>query len=175
MTCPAPDAPKVRKRPTSRVIVLDPRDRILLFRANLGFSLEPDRIPDARGFWALPGGGIERGESPEDAARRELAEETGLTPGGDMPLVATRDVTYAWKGGLVRTIEHIFFTRSRSSLLDTSGWKDGDRYWMRDLGWWTLTNLAQTNDIVRPPRLAGLAFSLSRGEIPEVPIVLPER
>jgi 8-oxo-dGTP diphosphatase len=29
--------------------------------------------------WCLPGGGVQRGESPETAARRELVEEIGLT------------------------------------------------------------------------------------------------
>jgi 8-oxo-dGTP diphosphatase len=47
------------------------RGRVLLTR----FSLPGH--PDA-GRWTLPGGRVEWGESAEDAARRELAEETGL-------------------------------------------------------------------------------------------------
>jgi ADP-ribose pyrophosphatase YjhB (NUDIX family) len=42
--------------------------------------VERGRAP-ARGQFAFPGGRLEQGESPEEAARRELFEETGLVAG----------------------------------------------------------------------------------------------
>ncbi|WBW96941.1 NUDIX hydrolase [Oceanirhabdus sp. W0125-5] len=36
------------------------------------------RIPEKSGYWQPPCGGVNKGESPIDAARRELFEETGI-------------------------------------------------------------------------------------------------
>ncbi len=44
------------------------------------------RYPHDRYSWEIPEGGSNPGESPEDAARRELSEETGLTAGRLEPL-----------------------------------------------------------------------------------------
>lgn len=67
-----------------------------LFLVSAGVYLERDgkilileRAAGAMiGFWSLPSGLLEAGESPEDGARRELFEESGLRPTGPLTLVA---------------------------------------------------------------------------------------
>jgi 8-oxo-dGTP diphosphatase len=41
--------------------------------------------PSYRAGWHFPGGGVRRGETPDTAARRELAEEVGLTASALLP------------------------------------------------------------------------------------------
>lgn len=49
------------------------------------------------GSWSTPGGHLEFGESPEDCARRECVEETGVTM-GPARLVAVTDDHYPESG-----------------------------------------------------------------------------
>jgi 8-oxo-dGTP pyrophosphatase MutT (NUDIX family) len=42
---------------------------------------------EATGAWYTPGGGLDPGEEPSECARRELLEETGLSPAGPLELV----------------------------------------------------------------------------------------
>ena len=56
--------------------------------------------------WELPGGLVEAGEDPETTARRELAEELGLTVGSLRHLL-----TYEPMIGMVRSPHHIFVAR----------------------------------------------------------------
>lgn len=61
-----------RLRPAVRAVVMDPDRRVLLVH----FDFEDPGLPT--GLWACPGGGVDPGETPTDALRRELREELGL-------------------------------------------------------------------------------------------------
>jgi 8-oxo-dGTP diphosphatase len=63
--------------PATCLVVIDSQRRVLLVKR----SVEPKK-----GFWCLPGGFMELDETPEHAALRELAEETGLKGRIDMLL-----------------------------------------------------------------------------------------
>ena len=55
-------------------------------RLSLVITRRAPRLRSHAGQWALPGGGREPGETIEDAALREMAEETGLELGPDAVL-----------------------------------------------------------------------------------------
>ena len=53
---------------------------VAILKAGRFLLVERGREP-SKGLFAFPGGRLEPGETPEEAARRELFEETGLTAG----------------------------------------------------------------------------------------------
>jgi ADP-ribose pyrophosphatase len=54
------------------IVAMDDEDNTLLVRQF--------RLPAGKELLEIPAGGIEEGESPEDAVRREMQEETGYLP-----------------------------------------------------------------------------------------------
>lgn len=75
------------------------RGRLLVFR-------EPD-FPEY-GI-QVPGGTMEAGETPEQAARREFLEETGLVAPDVLTLLGERDYHYAPPGGPARQHRRWYF------------------------------------------------------------------
>ncbi|GGQ56611.1 NUDIX domain-containing protein [Streptomyces flaveolus] len=86
-----------------RVVCLDPAGRVLLLRWR-------DPV-DGTLLWEPPGGGVEAGETPLEAARRELAEETALDPAAvlERSVPVERDVR--WKGMRFVGSEDFFVAR----------------------------------------------------------------
>lgn len=70
----------------------------------------------AGGRWSFPKGLVERGESPEQTALREIAEETGLPAAGLRVLqpLPTVEYAYRWDGVLVFKTLHNFLLQAVS-------------------------------------------------------------
>lgn len=135
------------QRPAARIVLLDPHDRVLLFR------FDPDDRPP---FWCTPGGALDPGEDYASAARRELAEETGLDldPG---PEIARRYVEFITIEGMpVSADERYFLVRAPSDVIDTGGHTALEQRVMTRWRWFTLAELAAHDEQCFPEDLADL-------------------
>ena len=74
------------------MLLVDESRRVLLFSGI-------DRTkPDVPPWWFPVGGGLQPGETPQDAAIRETREETGLLISDSGPIVFTRRFTWDFEG-----------------------------------------------------------------------------
>ena len=138
---------KLRIRRAARLLVIDEHDRVLLFRFTFG-----PRSP----FWGTPGGECDPGEAFEDAARRELSEETGLSadPG---PVIGERRNDFVTPSGeWVTADERYFRIRVPACEIATHGHTELERKIMRDHRWFARDELAAWPEPIFPPEILEL-------------------
>jgi len=137
-------------RLTSRILLLDENDRVLLFWT---------RAPDTRGLsrWITPGGGVDPGEDHRTAAIRELNEETGLIIDDPGPSVFSQDFSVEWDDADHDTGHVEFYVyRTRSFEPSSEGWTDEERVDVTGHRWWTLADLESTTEPYEPLLLPDL-------------------
>jgi ADP-ribose pyrophosphatase YjhB (NUDIX family) len=152
----------LRIRPAARAVVVDPDDRILLVRFDF----------PARSVWAAPGGGLEAGETHEQAIRRELLEEAGLECLEIGPELWTRLHVIPFLNGRWDGQEERYFL-VRSPAFEPRpqlAWEQLRAEYVFAIRWWTLDELEQTAAAFAPQRLPELVRSLLREGPPPQPI-----
>lgn len=134
----------LRLRRSARIIVLDARDRVLMFR----FAIS-GRAP----FWCTAGGECDPGESFEDAARRELFEETGIAaePGEQIAQTTPQFVTP--DGEPVQADERYFIVRVSEPVITTDGHTELEQRVMTEHRWFTFSELNDWPEAVFPQNL----------------------
>lgn len=83
-------------------------------------------MKDMNNTWTFPKGIIEKGEIPNDAARREIAEEVGLTKLEFIALLADIHYTYR-RCGLIHKTVHYFLFRYQGRQIPTPQKEEGIR------------------------------------------------
>ncbi len=142
-------------RPGARVLLFGPSGSILLLNASLATR---------RDFWVCPGGGVEKGETWQQAAQREVQEETGLSVSLG-PAVWFRRHIYTDGGRDYDLFEQYFLGRSASEQVRPC---KQDSY-IRGHRWWSIDELLGSDAEFTPRRLKDLIVPLASGELPGQP------
>jgi 8-oxo-dGTP diphosphatase len=152
---------ELRIRPAVRAVVLDPDDRIVLVRF---------QFPD-RQIWATPGGGIEPGESEDDAIRRELSEELGLDDVELGPVVWTREHIVPFTSGLWDgQSERYYLVRTGAfEPAPRLSWAELNAEHVTAIRWWTPAEVDASEELFAPRRLPELLRALLRHGAPAEP------
>lgn len=146
-------------RNNARIVLLNTANEVLLMKIQL---------PEYS-FWCTIGGEIEPNESPLEAIRREVLEETGF-----------REDDISWGGAIwygehvlerkgVPTLHKETFFVGRTSRLDVSAdnLSDEEQDLVKGFKWWSLAELSNTSEFIVPPKLGNYLKSLIKDGAPE--------
>ena len=153
----------LRIREAARAVLLDPDDRVLLVRFE---------FPGDIRRWALPGGGVEPGESHVDALHRELREETGLVGAAIGEHIWTRLHIVAFLDGRhdgQRETIHLVRTSSFEPQ-PTHSWEQLNAEYVFELRWWSVDEIAGSSETFVPAGLATHLRALADEGPPNSPV-----
>ena len=147
---------RLRLRRSARVLLFDPSGDLLLIR----FRAESNGRMLT--FWVTPGGEIESGEEPEEAAARELYEELGLTAPLIGPVHEEQGGEYVHLGERVSNEDVFFATVCERGAPKLAGVTADEVRLMQEARWWSPEALATTAETMYPARLAEVAARIWR-------------
>jgi 8-oxo-dGTP pyrophosphatase MutT (NUDIX family) len=150
----------IRERLVARVVLIDDDNRVLLFDTQLAYT----RV------WMTPGGGVKPGEKPEEAALRELWEETGVV---GLPLsrcIWKVRFRFQYEQVIYEQNESYFAVRCPRLEIDGANREHAEFSEILEHRWWNLAEITRSPASFRPNELAALLPSVLAGDYPDIPI-----
>lgn len=141
----------MQQRPSSRLLIFNPCCEVLLFR----FVFLEGALKGSD-FWSTPGGGLERNETFEQAAKRELYEETGLVLDVGEQIGQRTAVFQLPNGEHVEADERYFYFKTFNNEVDKANRSLQELDVIKEHYWWSRTELLETEKTVFPENILGL-------------------
>ena len=160
------------ERPSARLILLDPQDRLFLFNVHDPQVFDPAN-PFFDPFWVMIGGMVDPGE--DYRAGRGARGRRGNEAAGDRHAslgLDARAPVMSWRGKDVLHRERFFLARTDRSEIDTSGLDEKERSWTLGHRWWTADEIAASAERFEPFDLGRRLPALLRDGPPAEPLVL---
>lgn len=154
---------KIRK--SSQAILLNPEDKIFLFKFEFAM------LSGCNTLWVTPGGGVEDGESFQQALSREIYEELGIEIKGNFKWIYYRNKPFTTKSGEeFISEERYYLVKIGYSNINFENMDYFEQRLTKDWKWWTVEEIMHSSETFFSDNLGEKLIKLINGCIPDEPI-----
>lgn len=123
----------IPRRPIKRAVQELTAGGVVFRRQNK--EVEILMIQDAKNRWTIPKGHVEKGEHPEQAALREVQEETNLDNVRILEHLGKNQFRYRREDNLILMTMHVFLMEAHG---DTEKYKPENNEGIKDVAWFSI-------------------------------------
>ncbi len=166
-------APNIRK--SVRILLLNDENQLLLMRVE-GLDICSPNGKRHNNLWCTIGGGIENEEAMQEAALREMQEETGIAPEevtiGSVVWHSSFELIY--KGTLTRLNETFVVAHTKKREVALHSLTANEKEVVKELKWFSLDEIKQCTETIFPVNLAHHLPDILAGKYPAEPICIDQ-
>jgi len=152
---------EMEARKSARAMLLNAQGQMLWLHVEDNISDDKDALPTR--FWCVPGGGLESGETFEEALWTEVLEEFGLEILGAGTHVATFAQRTSWQGQWYLNDSGFYAIRVESPRLGFANATELEKEVFRSFKWWAYEEIKASSELFLPKEIVEVFGAIAEG------------